>query len=267
LIDTMTLNQLGQMDPAVRKRAAKEGLKMYASLASLYGIHYAINSDSVPWLKEGGLMSSDFGRIKITDNIQIDPTGGMTGHARVMAQLSTGWKYNGKDYTWTDLDNSGFAGDSRVDVFVDYVTGKGSPFVRALGEGITGTKFGGEPTNMFQAFLEASTPITSELVVEELQKGQPDAMLAIILEALGVSPYPTTMGGYGPKWLEIKEKLDDPAAFYQVTKDYTDRYQTRANQLRNSRQWENMSLEDRNKALEKIKTEERNRVYTRYGVK
>lgn len=267
LLDTMTLNQFGVQNPEVRKLAAKEGLKMYASLAALYATYYTINNDSVPWLKEGGANSSDFGRIKVTDNIQIDPTGGMSGHMRVMAQLASGWKYNGKDYTWQDLDEGGFASESRWSVFSDYVTGKGSPFVGALGESITGKKFGGEETNTFRAFLEASTPITSELIVEELQKGESDAMVAIILEAFGVSPYPTTMGGYGDRWLQIKEKVDDPATFYQITQTYTDRYQKRANQLRNSGRWENLTLEERNKELEKIKREEVNRIYTQYGVK
>jgi hypothetical protein len=264
LLDTMTLNQAGVMAPEVRRLAAKEGLKMYASLASLYGLYYITNPDSVSWLKEGGIRSSDFGRIKITNNIQIDPTGGMAGHVRVMAQFLSGWKYNGKDYTWVDLDED--FNDSRGKVALNYVTGKGSPFARAIAESATGKKFGDEKTNTFWAFLDAATPITSELVVEELQKGQPDAMLAILLEAFGVSPYPTTMGGFGNRWLEIKEKVNDPGTFYELTKEYTDNYQVRANQLKNSRQWERMNDEDRKKELEKIKREEVNRIYRRYGV-
>lgn len=265
LIDTMTMGQIGVQPAITRKLAAREGIKMYANLAALYGIYYAINPESVQWLDEGGARSSDFGRLKLTENIQIDPTGGMLAHVRVMAQLITGWKYNGKDYIWSDIKNPDFGEDSSSESFLDYITGKASPFTRALGEWYTGEKFGGEETNMFWAFVEAGSPITGELVIEEMRKGNSDAMAAIILESFGFSPYPTVMGGYGDKWLQIKEQTE-PDEFYGLTKEYTERYQERATSLKNSRQWESLSEEDRKKELKKIKTQEANRIYKRYGV-
>ena len=128
-----------------------------------------------------------------------------------------------------------------------------------------GSNFDGEKPTWFNTTIGLVTPISVDMMIDELNRGNDDIITLMVAEGLGFSPNSARFQGYSKKWKQLKEKDTDDynKAIKQVSKTFT----ARADKLETSPQWEGMTREERNKAMEKIRSEETDRVMRKYGIR
>lgn len=268
-IDTLTAHQFDKaMTPEARKLAVKSTLKIASSITGLLGTAKLLGADV-----EFDPRSTRFGQI-CRGNHCYDITGGMRGLVTVGSRLFPTyhngewgfWSKSGVTGKWTKMTGDKYGERTALDTFEQFFEGKLSPGFGAIRDIWKGQNFQGEKPDFINTTIGLITPISVEQMIDELQKGNDDILIAMMAEAIGISPYETTMGGYGTKWRELKEKIDIKK-YNQALKTVTDRFNKRAERLKKSSSWERMDYENQAEELQKIKREETERVFNRYGIR
>lgn len=101
--------------------------------------------------------------------------------------------------------------------------------------------------------------------MEELRKGSDDILLAMMAEAIGVSPSSAALSTYGKQWKELNEKVGD-RKMNDHLKEVTANFNKRAKQLEESPRWKRMNNDERSKELDRIRKQETDRIMSRYGI-
>ena len=267
--DTLTAHLLDKsITPEARKVAAMSLLRIASSVTALLSVAKMLDPDSVDFDPR----STAFGQIKVF-NHRFDVTGGMRGLVTLGARLVPTY-HNGEWGFWTKSATTGkytkmtgdnFGAMTALDTFENFFEGKASPFTGMIRDIWAGQNFEGEKPNFVNTTLGLITPISAEMFVEELQKGNDDILLAMIAEGIGISVTDTTFRGYGGRWEELRNKID-VSKYNQALKQVTDRFNSRADKLRSSSRWGRMDNKEQAKELDAIRREETNRVLKRYGI-
>lgn len=262
--NTLTAHMFDKtMTPAARKVAAMNTLKIASSIGAVMTMANILHPGSA----ELDPRSTNFGKIKI-GNKRYDITGGMAGLVTLASRINLlGSFHNGEWGYWSKNKagvytkmNQGEFGETTVwDHFVNFFAGKLSPLAGTARDLWRGQKYSGEKPTFINTVSGLTIPISVQVLQEELEKGNDDILFAMIAEGLGFSSSDETFGVYGKRWKEFEEKRGTDA-MNKALKQLTERFNKRADQLQSSSQWDKMTNEQQKKALEKIKTEETNRI-------
>lgn len=246
--------------PEVKREAVKNLAKIGTSVFSLLAINEMLKPGSVEWDPR----QTNFGKVKVGDNYY-DITGGMGGLVRFGSRFFTGKSYSSNTKTWSDLTNAGFGENTRFDLAVDFFSGKTSPLGSAFRDWARGRNFDGEKPTWFNTTIGLITPISAEMMIEELQKGDDDIITLMLAEGLGFSPNSASYRPYGKKWDELKTKSTPD--YNKAIKEVSKQFNEKAKILESSKQWEEMTQEERKKEMNKIRDEITSRVLRQYGIR
>jgi len=267
--DTLTAHLLDKtMTPEAKRAAVLSTLRIAASITTILSISKMLDPDSVEFDPRG----TKFGKIKAFDHTY-DVTGGMSGlitlGSRVVPTFHNGefgfWTKSSSTGKYTKMSQGVFGEQTALDTFENFFEGKLSPTFGMLRDIWKGQNFQGDKPNFVNSTLGLITPISAEIIVEELEKGNDDILLVMLAEAVGVSVSDTMFRGFGVKWGKLKEKVDTNT-YNRALKDVTRRFNERADKLESSSRFKKMNNEDQTKELDKIRREETDRVLRRYGI-
>lgn len=268
--DTLTAHLFDkEFTPQARKTAVMNTLKIAGGITALLTISKMIDDDSVDFDPR----SSKFGQI-CKGNHCFDITGGMRGlvilGARIFPTIHNGeWGFWTKSATtgkWTKMTGDNFGEQTALDTIESFFEGKLSPSAGMIRDIWKGQKFSGEKPNIVNSTIGLITPISIQTLIEELKKGNDDLLLVMIAEGLGISPTDFSFRGQGKKWEQLKAKKGEDI-FYKELKGIQDRFNIRADRLEKSSLFKKMDYEKQADELTKIKTEETNKVFSKYGIK
>ncbi len=267
--DTLTAHLLDKdFSRSARIEAAQSTLRIAASTATILSI-----ADILGFSVEWDSRSTRFGQI-CHKNHCFDVTGGMRGivtlGSRLVPTYHKGewgfWTKSGVTGKWTKMTGDNFGEQTALDTFENFFEGKLSPIAGVVRDVWRGQNFQGEKPDFVNTTIGLVTPISAQQLVEELQKGNDDVLLAMIAEAMGFSLSETTMKGYSKRWKALKEKIDADT-YNKALKQVTRRFNERADKLEGSSRWKRMDNDERSKELNKIKREETERIFKKYGIK
>lgn len=260
--NTLTAHMFDKtMTPQARRMAAMSTLKIASSIGAIMTMANILSPGSA----ELDPRSTNFGKIKIGDR-RFDITGGMAGLATLASRITPTY-HNGEWGFWTmnkagvmtKMSEGEYGESTALDTFEQFFEGKLSPLAGVLRDIWKGQKYSGDKPTVINTITGLTVPISAQILQEELAKGNDDILFAMIAEGLGLSSSDDTFGSYGKKWKEFEEKRGTEA-MNKALKQLTDRFNKRVDQLQSSPQWDKMTNDQQKKALEKIKTEETNRI-------
>ncbi len=266
--DTLTAHQFEKgLTPQMRREAALSTLRIASSATAMLAVASMLGLD-VEWDPR----SSKSGQICRGNNC-FDITGGMRGlitlGARIVPTLHNGewgfWTKSGSTGKYTNTYAGEYGKDTALDTIENFFEGKLSPFAGMIRDIWKGEKFGGEKPTIVNSTIGLITPISVQTLVEELEKGNDELLLVMIAEAIGISPTKFSFSGQGKKWQELKEKKGEKI-FNESLKIVQDRFNERAEKLKSSSKWKKMTNEEQGKELDKIKSEETNRIFKKYNI-
>jgi hypothetical protein len=266
--DTLTAHAF---DPTLTKEARKvaaiDTLRIGASIATLLTIASILNPGSVEWDPRG----SNFGKIKVAGH-SYDVTGGMRGIVILGARLVP-TMHNGELGQWTksasgkytNLWDTGFGKLTALDYLENFFEGKAAPGAAAIRDLLTQQTFEGQKPTLSSTALNLITPISAEMLFDEIRKGNDDALFAMLAEVFGIGVSDVSFRGYGKKWEELKEKKGARVQS-DALKRVTDRVNARNEKLQESARFKKMDNKEQSKAIDAIKREETNKELKRYGI-
>ena len=268
LWNTLTGHLLNpQMTPEIRRTAGLETLKIAAGLTTLLATAKMLGADV-----DFDSRNSKYGQICLGKTC-IDVSGGLKGYITLGSRLVPTF-HNGEWGMWSKSPSTGkyvklsdpsFGGQNAAEVFVNFFLGKLAPGPALVRDWMKGKTFAGKKPTVLDSAIGLITPISGQTLMEEMKKGNDDLLLIMLAETFG---FGTSAGGMflqGERWQSLIDKKGDKV-FYESTLKVTDRYNKRADRLRNSSLWKRLSNEEQNKALDKIRTEEINNELKRYGL-
>lgn len=267
--DTLTAHTFDrEFTRSARIESAKSTMRIAASTMAILSVADMLGFDVEPDPR-----SSRAGQICYKNHCY-DVTGGMRGlvtlGSRIFPTMHNGeWGFWTKSATtgkWTKMSSGNFGEQTALDTFESFFEGKLSPSAGMIRDIWKGQKFSGEKPNFVNSTLGLIVPVSADMLIDELKKGNDDILLAMIAEGLGISATETTMRGYGAKWEKLKGKVDTEV-YNESLKLVTDRFNERAGKLENSFRWQRMDNDERTKELDKIRREETERIFSRYGIK
>jgi hypothetical protein len=266
--DTLTAHQFEKdLTPLMRKEAALSTLRIASSITTLLVVAGLMGLD-IEWDPR----SSKSGQI-CKGNKCFDITGGMRGIVtlgmRIVPTLHNGkwgfWTKSGTTGKYTNTFDGEYGQQTALDTIESFFEGKLSPMAGAVRDIWKGEKFGGEKPNVVNTTIGLITPISTQTLFEELEKGNDDLLLVMLAETFGISPTEFSFSGQGARWQELKDKKGDDI-FNESLKEVQNRFNERAEKLQNSSKWDKIDNDEQSKALDKIKTEETNRIFKKYNI-
>lgn len=266
--DTLTAHLFDKtMTPTAKMEAVKSTLRIAASTTAILAVADILGFD-IEWDPR----SSRSGQI-CYENHCFDVTGGMRGlvtlGSRMVPTLHNGeWGFWRKTASgkWIKMGGDKYGEQTALDIFEQFFEGKLSPAAGAIRDIWKGQKFDGEKPDFVNTTIGLIVPISAQQLMDELKKGNDDILIAMMGEVLGFSITETTLRGSGAKWDKLKNKVDEKV-YNQSLKIVTDRFNERAKKLENSLRWSKMNNDERSKELDKIRREETDKIFSRYGIK
>jgi hypothetical protein len=247
--------------PEAKKIAAQTSLRIAGSIAAILTIAKAMNPDSV----EEDPRSTKFGKVKVGDNMWVDITGGMSGLAVLGTRLLSGESKSATGKIIKGRENV-FGQQTSLDTLEQFVEGKFSPGAAAIRDFLKGQDFAGNKPSAASMLGNMTIPISAQNITDDLSAGNDDFLLAAILEGLGLSVSRDAFGGYSKQWKSLNEKHGDEK-YNDALKLLTKNFRNKMEKVEKTTRWKNMTQEERNKYIDKIKREETARIMRKYGIK
>lgn len=268
LFNTVTGHLLNpDITPEFRRTAALTTLRIAANLTALLVTAKIMGADV-----EFDPRSTKSGKICL-GNTCIDVSGGLRGWitlgARMVPTIHNGewglWSKSPSTGKFTKLTDAEFGQQTGEDVLMNFFTGKLAPGPAVVRDYLRGRTFAGEKPTFVDTVIGLITPISGQTLMEEMKKGNDDLLLIMLAETFGFSPSSATLFPSGNKWRQLRERKGDEV-FHNATITVTNRYNERAEKLKNSPRWKRMTNEERSKELDRIRREETDRIFDRYGI-
>jgi len=182
-IDFLTAHQFQKdVSPFVRKKAAENLVKVIVGTASVLGIAYAINPDSV----ELDPRSSNFGKIKV-GKTTFDVTGGMGSILTLAARLLTMSSKNALTGKVNPLNSGKFGASTGADVLVNFAEGKLSPSAGVIRDIIKGRDYNGNKPTALNELNNLFTPLPVKNAVQLYNAEDAPVLAGVIADSLGIS--------------------------------------------------------------------------------
>lgn len=268
LFNTVTAHLFNpQMTPEVRRTAGMTTLRIAANLTALLATAKMLGADV-----EFDSRSSKYGKVCLGDTC-IDVSGGLKGFitlgSRIIPTYHNGewgmWSKSPSTGKYTKLSDPGFGQQDALDALTQFFSGKLAPGPAVVRDWMRGRTFAGKKPTVIDSAIGLITPISWQTLYEEMKKGNDDLLLIMLAETFG---FGTSAGGLflqGEKWQTLREERGE-SVFYQASLRVTDKYNKRANRLKESSNWKRLNNEQQNKELDKIRTQEINSELKKYGL-
>ena len=258
--NTLTAHSFDKTATKESRAVARKNLAfIVSSVGGLLALNEALRPGSVDWDPR----SSNFGKIHV-GNRYLDITGGMSGITRLVSRMATGTTVSSKTKTKTPY-SSDFGKQTMLDEVENFFEGKLSPIAGAVRDIMQGKNYDGDKPDFVNTSIGLITPISAEMLIKELKSGNDGVLIAALAEGFGFSQNDDVYNAYGEKWDKLKEK--DNTDYNQALREVTVNFNKRADKLEASSQWSKMTQEERNKALEKIRSEENDSALRKYGIR
>jgi hypothetical protein len=205
--DVLTMHTFGAgLDTAfARRQAAWDMVRTIGATSFVLAMSKAIDKDSV----ELDTQSSDFGKIKVGET-RFDMTGGSASIVVLASRLvPILWGKGGVKSTTTGittpLNLKDFGSKTGVDVFVDFLTNKTSPFASIVVDLLRGEMFGGEKPTFANELRAGTIPISIQNILDLKDDASVAAVAGVILDFVGVNAQ--TYEPYKTEAEELNEEL------------------------------------------------------------
>lgn len=180
--DFLTGHTFEEMSPFARKEAAKNLLKVASGVAAILAIANTVDPDSV----ELDPRSADFGKIRVKDT-RFDVSSGVGSFATLAARLLTGSTKSSISGAISEL-GSGFGQQSKLDMLVNFMKNKASPFASTVGALATGEDREGNKPTIAGIAKDLLIPLPITNAYETFKNPNSAPLLAVmLLDALGVA--------------------------------------------------------------------------------
>jgi hypothetical protein len=258
----------------VRKEAAKNLLKIVGGTAAVLFMADRLWPGSVDWDSR----SSNFGKIKI-GNTRFDVTGGM-GSLITLASRLIPTKNEGKWGMWSKSSNTnqftqikrGFGMKDGMDVLYDFMENKFSPSASLVKDLLKQSDFEGNPLTLKGEAENLFVPMPIANAIENYK--DPNAapfLLSVIADGLGISTntYSATTNwnmNTGKQLNQFKEKVGQEK-FDEVNKEYNQIVGEKMLKLNQNDKYKNLSEEDKDKVITKMKANVKDDLYKKYKFK
>lgn len=206
------------------------------------------------------------GKIRIAGK-DVDITGGMSGLATLASRIATGKTYSQGTRKWTEIyGGEEFGGQTGLDLVEQFFEGKLAPAPSLARDLLNAKTFDGQPLTPGSVLTSMFVPITPQTIIKDLQSGNDYWLLTAIAETGGFSTTGTSIRPYGAKWQKVIEEAGKEKTM-QMLNDVTERFNERAQKLEGTSRWERANLKERNAMVDKIRAEESDRIFRKYGIK
>jgi hypothetical protein len=253
-----------------RKEAAKNLLKMAATVGGFLAVTKMVNPDAV----DNDPRKGRFGKIRIGQN-DIDITGGLGGLVQLASRLfpfstvdgvAGSWKYSPSSGKWVNMRDPGYGESTLTDYLGQFFSGKVSPLTGAIRDLANDENFEGQSPTAGSTLASLFMPITPATIYKSLQRGDDHAIVVALLEANGFSTTNTTMRGYGDKWEALSQKIPQKEydqVLVQMTEDFNEELQ----KAQDAPSWQRLETEEKNAKMDSIRKKLSDRVFSKYGIK
>lgn len=196
-VDFLTFNQLHMnMSPYARKVGAIQSLKGIAVIAAFLALVEVLWPGSVEWDDT----KTTFGGIKI-GTIIYQPFKMFTSYI-VLAMRLFKARYTSLAGKVTKLNTGEYGKPTKMNVLLDFLSGKESPPLRILDDILKGQTFDKEKPGIMNETLGVVTPIPAQTAQEYYKNSyieDADKILALLAESLGVRTTPVKYPEQKPK--------------------------------------------------------------------
>jgi len=188
-VETFTMPLDSNLDPAVRKQAAVNLMRVIAGIASILAIAKMLDPESV----ELDPRSSDFGKI-IVGKTRFNITGGMGSLVTLAARLVP-TSHNGKFSLWSksvggnyqDLTSGEYGQRNAMDVMWGFFENKASPVAGVVRDVWKGQTFDFEKPTVLGELKNLTVPISLNTYKELMEDKENSPVLAgMLMETLGI---------------------------------------------------------------------------------
>lgn len=266
--DVLTAHTGGAgLDTAFARRRARINLAKIAITTS--GIAAIINALR-PGTVETDPRSSDFLRVKV-GNTRFDLTGGKGSIITLIARMLSMETKSSTTGIVTKLNEGGFADRTLFDVGIDFLRNKTAPFVSGLLTLAEGETFEGDKATLKTVGKDIITPISVENFIETYY-GDTDPTTAQeignIADFLGVS---ANTYSFKENWEtkdskemnQFREEVGEED-FEQANIDYNKLIDKRLNDLIGTKEYKEMSDDDKRKKIKKVKDGAKKEIFDKY---
>lgn len=254
-----------KFDPYVRRVAAINTIKIISGVATTLAAANMLWPGSVEWDSR----SSDFGKIKI-GNSRFDITGGMGSYVVLASRVLTQSKKSSTGVV--KKLNEGFGQPTGEDLVFDFFANKLSPAASIVRNMVNQERFGGRPITLAGIVEDAALPLPISNAIETAQDPEgANIILAIIADGLGIS---TNTYGANVDWnintgKELSQFRDflGEDEFQYANDEYNSRVSEKISQLLRSDKYKNLSEDDKQTVISKMKDTIKQDIFKKYHFK
>jgi len=262
-IDVLT-GHLGQdISPMARKQAATNLLRIVGVTAGVMMVANAMKPGSA----ETDPRSADFGKIRI-GNTRFDITGGAASIVTLASRLVSN---STKSSTTGEVKKYGaeYGQADRLDVLVDFLTGKSAPPTRVLVDILKGQTFEGKKPTVGNETFKMWTPISIQNALDLKDDNSAQAVLAVILDGIGINA--NTYSVTSDWSINESKATDDFKTKYgeKIFNEANDKYNQAFNdwfvKVKTNSVYQGLSSEQKANVISNKKTEIKDDVLRQYG--
>lgn len=251
----------------VRKIAATNTIKVLSGMATVMTTAKLLDPENHSLDPRSTL----FGTVKIPGtNRRVDVTGGMRGMAILAARIfptleddKWGWWRQNKAGQWTFTESGQFGAMTGLDMVESFFEGKTAPFASAFRDIIRGQNFAGERPTLWNTTTGLITPISGQMLIEEVKEGKDDILIGMLLEGFGFNQSSGDVGGYGSKWTKLREKYGDKE-YGKAIKEVTTQYNAQADRLQNTNRFKRLNDVEKSKELKELQSNITSKILQRF---
>ena len=264
-IDFLTLHE-GRLSSFATKQAGMNLLSVVSATGIVLGIAKALYPDNNKDIFN--TTSSNFGKIRIGNNMTIDLTGGVSGLV-VLASKIINQKSTSSTTGITTQLGQGYGSQTGMDVLWSFTENKFSPMFGVLRDLTKQQTFaGGKPTLQ----SEVGGLITPIIVGNISQfKGESGAiqLLGLIADGVGLNTNvyaPSTDWGQstGVEMQQFKAKIGD-VKFKEANDLYNQQYADWSKNMKSNSKYQALSSDDKQTIITKKKAEIKDKIFKQYG--
>lgn len=256
----------------VRKEAAKNLVGIVSSIAGIMYLADKLQPGSVEW----DMRSSDFGKIKI-GNTRFDVTGGLGSLAVLAARIA---RQSSKSTTGNITNMSDYGSRDATALVGDFIENKKSPLISIISDMYSGENFDKEPTGweamknkpvdtfftLGKGFI-SPIPVSNAIEAYKNKETEP-ALASVILDGLGIGAKTyTTKENWHSKTTKEMKKLKESIGynkFDDANKEFNSQINKKLEELKKSKEFMELSAEEKAKELSAAKKELKEEIITKY---
>lgn len=248
-IDVLTAHAGQDIPPFARKIAAQNLAKIIGVTSLVLGMMKAISPDDV----ELDPRSANFGKVRVRGN-WIDITGGKGSIITLVSRLLTNSTKSSQTGVTNKLNTGEFGSRTKLDVFIDFITGKVSPGVGIIVDMMKGEMFGGKPVTLLNELTARGVPLS---VQKTAQIKEADNLFGVIADIVGFGS--SNLEYSNKDWNKniskelqtFKDKVGQEA-FDKANQEYNDLVNQKIVEKVLSTEYKELSNDDKKKAISKL---------------